>query len=73
MKILCDHKGNISSMRAGFIACLCVGAIVALSGVAAMFYSMPDAGSAIATGTALMGGSGFSKAIQKRYEYDSDK
>lgn len=73
MKMLCDHKGNRSSMRAGFLACLCVGAIVSLSGVVAMFYSIPDAGVAITTGTALMGGSGFSKAIQKRYETHDDK
>lgn len=62
------HEGKTSAMRVGLITCLTVGAIVALAGVVAMFYKLPDAATAITTGTALMGAGGFSKAIQSRYE-----
>jgi len=63
-----DQSGKVSMMRIGFFMCLCIGSILSLSGIIAVFMSLSDASTLIATGTALMGTSGFAKAVQARWE-----
>ena len=60
--------GKLSMMRLGFMSCMAVGAIMALSGSVAMFLEVRDAATAMATGGGLMGSSGFAKAVQSKWE-----
>ena len=68
MTIFKDCKNKPSMMRAGFFVVLVIGSIVSLSGVAAMFMGLPDAGTAITTGLAVIGTNSFAKAVQSKYE-----
>jgi hypothetical protein len=68
MKMFKDTQGKVSMMRIGFFSCLIVGSVLALGGTAAAFMNLDDAGTLLTTGTALMGSSGFAKAIQTKWE-----
>ncbi len=68
MPVFKDNTGKNSMMRIGFFACLLVGAILAIAGTVGAFYKLADAGTLLTTGTALMGTSGFAKAIQAKWE-----
>ena len=59
-----DQDGKLSMMRVGFFVALLIGSIVALSGTVAMFLGLDAASTAMTTGLAVMGSSGFAKAIQ---------
>lgn len=63
-----DHSKKLSMMRVGFFVTLVVGSIVSLSGAVAMFMSLDAAGTAMTTGLAVMGSSGFAKAVQAKWE-----
>lgn len=66
--MFCDHNKKLSMMRVGFFVTLVVGSIVSLSGAVAMFMSLDAAGTAMTTGLAVMGSSGFAKAVQSKWE-----
>jgi len=66
--MFCDHKKKVSMMRVGFFVTLVVGSVVSLSGAVAMFLSLDAAGTAMTTGLAVMGSSGFAKAVQSKWE-----
>lgn len=68
MNIFQDKTGKLSMMRVGFFVTLIVGSIVALSGAVAMFLGLDAAGTAMTTGLAVMGTSGFAKAVQSKWE-----
>lgn len=63
-----DSTGKTSMMRIGFFTCLSIGSMLAIAGTAAAFLKLADAGTLLTTGTALMGTSGFAKAIQAKWE-----
>jgi hypothetical protein len=63
-----DSTNKISMMRIGFFTCLVIGSILALAGTVGAFFKLDDASTLLTTGTALMGTSGFAKAIQAKWE-----
>lgn len=63
-----DHNNKLSMMRVGFFVTLVIGSIVSLSGAVAMFMGLSAAGTAMTTGLAVMGSSGFAKAVQAKWE-----
>jgi len=72
MDIFKDQNGKVSMMRLGFLFSLVIGSLTTLCGVGGMFLSLDDAAVAMSTGSALMGASGFAKAIQSRWEKQND-
>lgn len=71
MCVFKDHTGKISMMRVGFFVTLIVGSILCVGGLAAIYYGLAEAGTAIASGSAMMTGSGFAKSIQSKWEKDN--
>lgn len=63
-----DDNGNTSSMRVGFLLTLTIGSIMVLSGITAVFLEIPEGVTMINAGAMMMTGSGFAKAVQKKYE-----
>lgn len=54
-------------MRVGMLICLLIGAVQSLAGVVAVFMGL-DGSVLLTTGSALMGSSGWAKAVQRKWE-----
>ena len=63
-----DNAGHASSMRVGFLLTLTIGSVMILSGITAVFLQIPEGVTMINAGAVMMTGSGFAKAVQKKYE-----
>lgn len=64
MTMFRDSNNKISMMRVGFFSSIVIGAITVLSGIIMSFYNIGDGSALVNSGTLLMTGSGFSKAVQ---------
>lgn len=63
-----DDNGNMSSLRIIIVPGAYIGFITILSGLAAMYLSLPDAGTALTVGAGIVATSQGAKAWQKRSE-----
>lgn len=63
-----DSLGDFSMMRLGFAVSMVIGTIISLCGCVAMFINAEAASVAISSGSAMIVGSGFAKAVQSKYE-----
>jgi len=68
MSITHDNKGKRSAMRVGLLACLSLGGLSVLCGLAGFFLRIDNAVELVNAGALLMGSSGFAKAWQARHE-----
>jgi len=63
-----DQSGKISMMRVGLFVTLATGAVLCVGGLFGVFYDKSSAEALVLAGSTMMTGSGWAKAIQKKWE-----
>ena len=63
-----DSNSKPSMMRVGFIVTLVVGSLLCLLGSIAIFMLIEGGETLVMSGSTMITGSGFAKAIQKKWE-----
>lgn len=66
--IRCHNTNKISMMRVGFLTTLIMGCVLCVAGITAIFLKVPGGETLVMSGSGMITGSGFAKAIQKRWE-----
>lgn len=66
--IHCHETGKVSMMRVGFLTTLIIGCVLCVSGTFAIFLNIAGGETLVMSGSGMITGSGFAKAIQKRWE-----